>query len=94
MSVDDEEGIVLLLGAVPGPKNGWVLVSDAVKGARPDDAPFPAGLYSEAVAGATVTADEVPAEGVDAAPAETVVSDTVEAAANGTATDDAEGKKE
>ena len=44
VAVDNEEGVVLLCGAVPGPKNGWVLVSDAIKFARPDGAPFPAGL--------------------------------------------------
>ncbi len=45
---DAEEGLVLIQGAVPGSKNGWVLISDAVKVARPDEAPFPAGLVSEA----------------------------------------------
>ena len=44
MAVDDTDGLVLLCGAVPGPKNGWVLISDAVKKKMPDDAPFPAGL--------------------------------------------------
>ena len=48
VSVDDDEGVVLLRGAVPGPKNGWVLISDAIKVARPEDAPFPAGLSDEA----------------------------------------------
>ena len=44
VSVDDEDGVILLCGAVPGPKNGWVLISDAIKAAIPADAPFPAGL--------------------------------------------------
>ena len=44
VDVDDEDGILLLLGAVPGPKNGWVLISDAVKEVFPKAAPFPAGL--------------------------------------------------
>ena len=44
VSVDDEDGVILLRGAVPGPKNGWVLISDAIKAKLPDDAPFPAGL--------------------------------------------------
>ena len=43
-AVDDAEGIVMLCGAVPGPKNGWVLISDAIKSKLPDDAPFPAGF--------------------------------------------------
>ena len=44
VSVDDDDGIILLRGAVPGPKNGWVLISDAIKTKLPDAAPFPAGL--------------------------------------------------
>jgi len=31
-------------GAVPGGKNGYVLVRDAIKKAANADAPFPAGL--------------------------------------------------
>ena len=48
VAVDDAEGIVLIHGAVSGPKNGWVLVSDAVKASMPEAAPFPAGLLSDA----------------------------------------------
>ena len=44
VSVDDEDGIILLHGAVPGPKNGWVLISDAIKIKLPEDVPFPAGF--------------------------------------------------
>ena len=44
VGVDDEDGVILLRGAVPGPKNGWVLISDAIKAKLPDDVPFPAGL--------------------------------------------------
>ena len=55
VSVDDEEGVVLLCGAVPGPKNGWVLISDALKAVRPEDAPFPAGLLDN-----TASAELVP----------------------------------
>jgi large subunit ribosomal protein L3 len=48
VAVDDAEGIVLIHGAVSGPKNGWVLISDAVKAAMPEAAPFPAGLMGDA----------------------------------------------
>jgi large subunit ribosomal protein L3 len=50
VSVDTEDNLVLVHGAVPGSKNGWVFLSDAVKKAVPEDAPFPAGLLSEIVA--------------------------------------------
>ena len=76
VAVDDEEGVVLLQGAVPGPKGGWVLISDAVKAALPEGVPFPAGLMSDAVADAA-PADEAPAEeaAADEAPAEEAVAE-------------------
>ena len=43
VSTDDEEGLIMIRGAVPGAKGGFVLISDAVKKARPEDAPYPAG---------------------------------------------------
>ena len=49
-SIMPDEGLILVRGAVPGSKNGYVLVSDAIKASRPDDAPYPAGLVSDAVA--------------------------------------------
>jgi large subunit ribosomal protein L3 len=90
VAVDNEEGIVLLCGAVPGPKNGWVLISDAIKVARPDDAPFPAGLLSDLAA----ASDEASAEAVvaeDRAVGETPSDETVTEAL---ATADAEVEKE
>ncbi|MBU1209658.1 MAG: 50S ribosomal protein L3 [Alphaproteobacteria bacterium] len=38
---DTERGLVMVRGAVPGHKGGWVLVRDAVKRKLPDDAPKP-----------------------------------------------------
>ena len=46
--VDAERGLFMVKGAVPGAKNGFVLVRDAVKKARHADAPFPAGLVAQA----------------------------------------------
>jgi large subunit ribosomal protein L3 len=97
VAVDDEDGIVLLLGAVPGPKNGWVLVSDAVKAARPEDAPFPAGLYSESAAVVDAPVEDAADQEV-AAVDETGVEDAAveanQAADDAPVADDAEGKKE
>ena len=61
---DLEQGLILVTGAVPGSRGGWVEVFDAVKSAAPEDAPFPAGLRAgdvpkaeEEVAAATDVAE-------------------------------------
>jgi large subunit ribosomal protein L3 len=41
---DVERGLIFVKGSVPGHKGGWLLVKDAVKVARPDAAPYPAGI--------------------------------------------------
>ena len=76
VAVDDEEGVVLLQGAVPGPKGGWVLISDAIKAKLPEGVPFPAGLVGDAVEEAP--AEEAPAE---EAAAEDAAADAAEAPA-------------
>jgi large subunit ribosomal protein L3 len=43
---DEARGLLLIKGAIPGAKGDYVLVRDAVKRARPADAPFPAGVAS------------------------------------------------
>ena len=42
--VDAAKGLLMIKGAVPGAKDGYVLVRDAVKKTRHAEAPFPAGL--------------------------------------------------
>ena len=43
-AVDAERGLLMLKGAVPGAKGGWVLVRDAVKAKLPEGLPHPAAL--------------------------------------------------
>ncbi|WP_371060587.1 50S ribosomal protein L3 [Rhodosalinus sp. 5P4] len=45
---DAERGVIMLKGAVPGPKGGWVTVRDAVKKAMPENVILPAALKSAA----------------------------------------------
>ncbi|MBM3644568.1 MAG: 50S ribosomal protein L3 [Alphaproteobacteria bacterium] len=45
---DDARGLLLVQGAVPGAKNGYVLVRDASKKARPKDAPYPGAVRKPA----------------------------------------------
>ena len=42
VAVDLERGLLMVHGAVPGSKNGYVTVRDAVKKKRHADAPYPA----------------------------------------------------
>lgn len=44
ISVDEEQGLIVVSGAVPGAKNGYVYVTDAVKGGLNPKAPYPAGI--------------------------------------------------
>jgi large subunit ribosomal protein L3 len=50
-AVDAEKGLLMIRGAVPGSKGGYVMVRDAIKRARPADAPYPAALLETAAAG-------------------------------------------
>lgn len=50
VGIDEEDNLVLIKGSVPGPKDGWVLVTDAVKKALPKEVPLPAGIKQEAKA--------------------------------------------
>ena len=49
-AVDADRGLLMLRGAVPGAKNGYVMVRDAVKKARHADAPYPAAVRQPAAA--------------------------------------------
>ena len=65
---DADRGLIMVKGAVPGSKGGWVTIKDAVKKAAPADLPRPAALRST-VAAAQVVAEapvEAPAEGGEA----------------------------
>jgi large subunit ribosomal protein L3 len=47
-AVDAARGLLMVKGAVPGSKGGFVLVRDAVKRARPAEVPYPAALLDAA----------------------------------------------
>jgi large subunit ribosomal protein L3 len=46
--VDVERGLIMIRGAVPGSKGGWVFVRDAVKRDLPKEAPKPASVKKKA----------------------------------------------
>jgi large subunit ribosomal protein L3 len=41
VKTDVERGLIMVRGAVPGAKGGWILLRDAVKKPLPDDVPTP-----------------------------------------------------
>jgi len=64
VKTDAERGLLMIKGAVPGAKGGWVTVKDAVKKAIPENVILPAALRShaeEAAAAAAAAAEEAAA---------------------------------
>jgi large subunit ribosomal protein L3 len=70
VSTDVARGLVLVEGAVPGAKSGWVLIRDAVKKALPKEAPKP-GKFKLAAdeSKAEPKSEAKPEAAADAAPA-------------------------
>jgi len=67
VKTDADRGLIMVKGAVPGSKGGWVTIKDAVKKKLPENVPFPAALKSAmAAAAAEAPAAEAPAEGGEA----------------------------
>jgi large subunit ribosomal protein L3 len=58
---DVERGLIMIKGAVPGAKGGWVTVRDAVKTKAPDGLPTPAAFRKPD--GAAIEVAAAPAEG-------------------------------
>lgn len=52
VSTDENRGLILVKGAVPGSKGAWIVVRDAVKSGIPANAPLPAGVRAATNKGA------------------------------------------
>ena len=61
VKTDSDRGLLMIKGAVPGSKGGWVTVKDAVKKPAADSTVYPAGLRSAAAPAADQT--DAPVEG-------------------------------
>ena len=59
VSADADRGLIMVRGAVPGSKGGFVLVSDAVKHAMPKEAPYPASIRGSGAAAEDVAEEQV-----------------------------------
>ena len=44
VSIDSDEGLILIKGSIPGSKGGFVYIKDAIKSKLPEGLPYPAGL--------------------------------------------------
>lgn len=67
VKTDAERGLLMVKGAIPGSKGGWVLVNDAVKKALPEGVPLP-GAFKAPVGGTPkkAEADAAASENKDA----------------------------
>ncbi|MBX3507114.1 MAG: 50S ribosomal protein L3, partial [Parvibaculum sp.] len=67
---DVEKGLIMVKGAVPGSKGGWVLLRDAVKTKLPEGVPVPGAFRRQgeeaAAPAAEAPAAEAPAEETEA----------------------------
>ena len=61
VKTDTDRGLIMVEGAVPGAKGGWIYVRDAVKRALPKEVPKPGAIRKAEVAAAAVAADAAPA---------------------------------
>jgi len=67
VSTDVERGLILIEGAVPGAKGGWITVRDAVKKTLPKEAPKPGKFkLAEAAAAPEARSEAAPAEATPA----------------------------
>jgi len=89
VKTDSERGLIMIKGAVPGSKGGWVTVKDAVKKPFPDNAILPAALKSAAEE-ARKAAEEAAAAAAAEAEAEAKRLAEEQAAAEAAALEEAE----
>ena len=90
---DSERGLIMVKGAVPGSKGGWVTVKDAVKKPFPENAILPAALKSAADE-AKRAAEEAAAEAAAAEEEARKAAEAEQAAAEEAALKEAEAEIE
>lgn len=66
---DADRGLIMVKGAVPGSKGGWVTIKDAVKKPFPENAILPAALKSDAAAAAKAAEEAAAAAAAEEAAA-------------------------
>jgi len=48
INIDNDKGLIIVKGSIPGSKGGYVYISDSIKKALPANAPFPAAVKKSA----------------------------------------------
>lgn len=106
VKTDVMRGLIMVKGAVPGSKGGWVLLRDAVKRPLPEGVPMPAAIVELSSPAQETPADEVPTDEtvaeevvaeevvVDEAPAEASAEDTAEAAPDESVSEEAPAEED
>jgi large subunit ribosomal protein L3 len=77
---DADRGLIMVKGAVPGNKGGWVTIKDAVKKAVPENVILPAALKSAAEEAARAAAEAAAAAAAEAEAAAKAAAEAEEAA--------------
>ena len=80
VKTDTTRGLLMVKGAVPGAKGGWILLRDAVKRPLPADLPYPAGLVEGEAPAQEAAAEEAPAEDITEEIVEEAAAEAAEAA--------------
>lgn len=80
MKTDADRGLIMIKGAVPGSKGGWVTIKDAVKKPTPDNVILPAALRSASAAAAAAAEEAAAAAAAEEAAAAAEAAAAEEAA--------------
>jgi large subunit ribosomal protein L3 len=77
---DADRGLIMVKGAVPGSKGGWVTIKDAVKKATPENVIYPAALKSAAAEAARMAEEAAAAAAAEAEAAAAAAAEEAAAA--------------
>ena len=86
---DADRGLIMIKGAVPGSKGGWVTIKDAVKKPFPENAILPAGLKSAAEAAEKAAEEAAAAAAAEEEAAAKAAAEAEQASLDATAAEEA-----